>query len=223
MLVIIEKVLSLEEVTAAQRFMARGEFADGKLTAGKMAEGIKNNLELPQQSSEYEALNEIVYKCLMRHPQFQAAAIPKQTAAPIYSRYTPGMEYGFHVDNPIMGEGPFLRTDVSTTLFLSDPASYEGGELTVKTDYGEQQVKLEAGSAVVYPSASLHRVAPVTDGERLALVLWSQSMVRRADQRALLYELWQSRESLLISAPESENTQRIDHSYVNLMRMWAEV
>jgi len=223
MLITIEGVLSPEEIAAARAFMALGEFKDGGLSAGKMAEGVKHNLELAQGSDIFNRLNAVVFEKLLSHPRFQAAALPNKTAAPFYSRYSKGMKYGAHVDNPLMGSGPYLRTDVSSTLFLSDPDSYEGGELCVMTGFGEQQVKLPAGSAVVYPSSSLHHVAEVTDGERQALVVWMQSCVRDPAQREVLYRIWESRESLLAAAPEGEDTQRIDYVYANLVRMWAEV
>ena len=133
------------------------------------------------------------------------------------------MRYGAHIDNPLMGSGPYLRTDVSATLFLSDPDQYEGGELCVMTEFGEQQVKLSAGSVVVYPSSSLHHVAEVTSGERLGLIVWLQSCVRDPAQREILYRLWQSRENLLATDPQGVDTTRIDHIYANLVRMWAEV
>ena len=223
MLITIEGVLSPEEVAAARAFMVQGEFQDGGLSAGKMAVGVKDNLELEQGSDIFKRLNAVVFEKLLRHPNFQAAALPNKTAAPFYSRYSKGMKYGAHVDNPLMGSGPYLRTDVSSTLFLSDPDSYQGGELCVMTGFGEQQVKLAAGSAVVYPSSSLHHVAEVTEGERQALVVWMQSCVRDPAQREVLYQIWQSRESLLAADPQGEDTQRIDYVYANLVRMWAEV
>ena len=223
MLITIEGVISPEEVVAARAFMAQGEFKDGTLSAGKMAEGVKQNLELNQGSDIFNRLNAVVFDKLLRHPEFQAAALPNKTAAPFYWRYGKGMGFGAHVDNPLMGSGPYLRTDVSCTLFLSDPDSYEGGELCVMTEFGEQQVKLAAGGAVVYPSSSLHHVAEVTDGERQALVVWLQSCVRDPAKREILYRIWQSRESLLATNPEGEDAQRIDLVYANLVRMWAEV
>ena len=223
MLITIDGVISPEEVAAARAFMAQGTFLDGTLTAGKMAEGVKHNLELDQGSDIFKRLNAVVFEKLMRHPDFQAAVLPNKTAAPFYSRYTQGMRYGVHVDNPLMGSGPYLRTDVSATLFLSDPDQYEGGALCVMTEFGEQQVKLAAGSVVVYPSASLHRVTEVTSGERLGLIVWIQSCVRDPAKRELLYRVWQSRESLLAKDPKGLDTTRIDHVYANLVRMWAEV
>jgi PKHD-type hydroxylase len=223
MLIIIEGVISPGEVAAARAFMAQGEFIDGTFSAGKMAKGVKRNLELDQSSDIFKRLNAVVFEKLMGHPDFQAAALPNKTAAPFYSRYTEGMRYGAHVDNPLMGSGPYLRTDVSATLFLSDPDQYEGGELCVMTEFGEQQVKLSAGSVVVYPSSSLHHVAEVTSGERLGLIVWLQSCVRDPAQREILYRLWQSRENLLATDPQGVDTTRIDHIYANLVRMWAEV
>jgi PKHD-type hydroxylase len=223
MLITIEGVISPEEVAAARAFMAQGEFVDGGLSAGKMAKSVKNNLEMEQGSEIFKRLNAVVFEKLMRHPEFQAAALPNKTAAPFYSRYVKGMHYGAHIDNPLMGSGPYLRTDVAATLFLSDPGSYEGGELCVTTEFGEQRVKLAAGSIVVYPASSVHHVVEVSQGERQALVVWIQSCVRDPAQRALLFKLWQSREALLAVNPEGEDTQRIDHVYANLVRMWAEV
>ena len=223
MLIIIEDVISPGEVAAARAFMAQGEFIDGSFSAGKMAKGVKQNLELDQHSDIFKRLNAVVFEKLMGHPDFQAAALPNKSAAPFYSRYTEGMRYGAHVDNPLMGSGPYLRTDVSATLFLSDPDQYEGGELCVMTEFGEQQVKLAAGSVVVYPSSSLHHVAEVKSGERLGLIVWLQSCVRDPAQREILYRLWQSRENLLAADPQGVDTTRIDHIYANLVRMWAEV
>ena len=223
MLITIEGVLSPEEVAAARAFMAQGEFKDGKLSAGKMAEGVKHKQELDQSSDIFKRLNSVVLNRLIRHPHYQAAALPNKLTAPFYSKYTQGMHYGAHVDDPLMGSGPYLRTDVATTLYLSDPETYEGGETCVMTDFGEQRIKLSAGSAVVYPSSSLHYVSEIKSGERLALILWAQSSVREPAKRALLYDLWQSRESLLAAQPSSKDTRRIDHVYANLVRMWAEV
>lgn len=223
MLITIEGILSPAEVAAASAFMAQGEFKDGTLSAGKMAQGVKKNFELDQGGDIFKRLNMVVFEKLLGHPEFQAAALPNKTAAPFYSRYGAGMRYGAHVDNPLMGSGPYLRTDVSSTLFLNDPDSYAGGELCVITEFGEQQVKLPAGSAVVYPSSSLHRVAEVTSGERQALVVWMQSCVRDPAQREILYRIWQSRESLLAQDPDGEDALRIDLVYANLVRMWAEV
>ena len=134
------------------------------------------------------------------------------------------MTYGFHIDDPIMGaEGSRYRTDISCTVFLNDPGDYDGGELVIKTAFGEQKVKHAAGDAVIYPSGSVHQVAEVTRGVRLVSVLWIQSMVRDPDKRAVLWDLWQARETLLRESPERAETEQIDHAYINLLRMWSEV
>ncbi|MEE9446972.1 MAG: Fe2+-dependent dioxygenase [Arenicellales bacterium] len=223
MLLTIDNILSPEEIAAARAFMVQGEFLDGKLSAGKMAQSVKNNQELNQSSDIFKRLNAVVFERLIKHPEFQAAALPNKMAAPYYSKYSKGMQYGAHVDDPLMGSGPYLRTDVSATLFLSDPEAYQGGELCVMTDFGEQRVKLQAGSVVIYASSSLHRVIEITEGERLALVVWLQSCVREPAQREILYRLWQSRESLLVANPKGADTRRIDRVYANLVRMWADV
>jgi PKHD-type hydroxylase len=160
---------------------------------------------------------------LTRHPVFQAAVLPHKVATPFYARYSPGMGYGDHVDDPVMGPGPRYRSDVALTVFLNEPDSYAGGELTIRTSFGAHSVKYAAGDAVLYPASSVHRVAPVTAGERLVAVLWAQSLVRDPARRELLYELGQAREALLREQPEADETRRVDYAYVNLLRMWAEV
>jgi PKHD-type hydroxylase len=133
------------------------------------------------------------------------------------------MSYGTHVDDPVMGQGELYRSDLSVTVFLVNPDSYDGGELCIQTDFGEQQVKLTAGDAVLYPSSSIHRVAEVTRGERLVAVSWIQSLVRAPEQRALLHELNLAREALLQERPDAPETEQVNHSYINLVRMWSEV
>ena len=133
------------------------------------------------------------------------------------------MSYGDHVDDPVMGQGELYRSDLSVTVFLSDPGDYDGGELVIETAFGEQRVKLAAGDAVLYPSSSVHRVAEVTRGERLVAVSWIQSLVRDPDKRALLHELNQARETLLRKQPDAAETRQVNHSYINLVRMWSEI
>jgi PKHD-type hydroxylase len=155
---------------------------------------------------------------------YKAAAWPKRVAVPFYAKYEPGMEYGEHVDDPVMGQSPDLyRTDISTTIFLSAPDEYEGGELTIRDTYGERQIKLAAGSAVVYPSHSRHYVAPVTKGVRLVAVTWAQSTIRDPSQREMLYELNQAREMLFKELPESEATRKVSATFNNLVRRWIEL
>ena len=160
---------------------------------------------------------------LLRHPEYRAAALARSVAAPFYSRYSNGMRYGRHIDDPIMGEGQRYRSDIAITLFLSEPTAYEGGELAIESRFGSQFVKLPAGDAVMYPASSVHEVRPVTAGERLVAVTWVQSLIRDAHQRELLFELHQAREQMLRECPESEATRQIEAVYANRVRMWAEL
>jgi PKHD-type hydroxylase len=220
MLLPIPAVLSADEVATVVRALRQGHFVDGRLTAGAAASEVKQNLELDRDDPTplKETLARAIVGSLYRHPTFQEAALPHRIATPIFARYQSGMFYGDHVDDPIMGqqEGRY-RSDISCTVFLSDPDSYAGGELTIRTSYGVQQFKLAAGDAVIYPSHSLHRVAEV-----LAAVLWIQSLVRDSSRRELLYELAQARRQLLQQERGSTTCDAVDRSYVNLLRMWAE-
>jgi PKHD-type hydroxylase len=222
MLLSIKKVLSRQQLMMIKKLLQNAEFIDGKLSAGKEAKAVKNNLELSQQSPLQKQLNTMVMNTLLQNKTYQQAVYPYRVATPFYVRYTKGMAYGFHVDDPVMGGmGQQYRTDVSTTLFLNEPTEYEGGELLIQSAFGEQRVKLSAGDAVVYPSSSLHRVTEVTQGERFAAVIWAQSMIKNAEQRELLYELSTARDSLLDTQPDNEQTRHVSNVYANLVRMWS--
>ena len=222
MLVRIPGVLSENELHEVGRLLADAPFVDGKLSAGRLARGLKNNLEVARDAPVLEALNRIVMNALVQHPVYQSAALPRYVATPFYARYSPGMGYGDHVDDPIMGSGAAYRSDIALTLFLSAPQDYEGGELAIQTSFGEQTCKLSAGDAVLYPASSVHRVNPVTRGTRVVAVTWIQSRVREPDRRELLYEICRARERLMQKAPDAEETRCVDRAYVNLVRMWAE-
>ncbi len=223
MLLQIPDVLDAEQLASVRKYLAQADFVHGKASAGKAAGRVKHNLELDRAAPLRDKLVDAVMGTLLAHPVFQAAAYPARVSTPIFARYTEGMAYGDHVDDPVMGEADArYRSDVSLTLFLNDPDDYAGGELVVETHFGAQRVKLSAGHLVLYPSSSRHRVETVTSGERLVMVTWLQSQVREAERRALLYDLWRAREALLTLTPEGEATQRVDTSYVNLLRMWAE-
>jgi PKHD-type hydroxylase len=223
MLVVIRQVLSPRQLEQVRSVLKDGHYVDGRLSAGKKARQVKNNEELRAGTGRMEKLNKLVMGSLVQHPEFQAATMPCRIATPYYARYTEGMGYGDHVDDPVMGPpGGQYRSDVSTTVFLNEPDQYAGGELVIGTAFGEQSIKLPAGDVVVYPSSSLHRVAQVTSGERLVAVTWAQSMLRDPRQRELLFQLYRAREQLLESRPEAPETTQVDHVYVNLMRMWAE-
>jgi PKHD-type hydroxylase len=223
MLTIIEAVLNSSQLDIAHRIIRGGKFIDGRSSAGKAAERVKHNEELTLDEQQFRDLNNLVMGSLVKNPVYRSAVMPLKVAAPYYARYTPGMAYGLHVDDPLMGQGGIYRSDVSATIFLNPPETYDGGELVIQTPFGDQQVKLAAGDAVIYPSSSIHRVAEVTRGERLVAITWIQSMVRDPDKRALLHELNQAREVLLQEKPDAAETARVNHSYINLVRMWSEV
>ena len=224
MLLTITEVIPRPQLDRVRQLLQRGEFKDGKLSAGREAKRVKDNEEMVQEAELYAALNNIVMGCLVQHPIFQQAVLPRRIAAPYYARYTRGMQYGDHIDDPVMGAGADrYRSDVSTTVFLSGPDEYGGGELVIRSNFGDHAVKLKAGEAVIYPSSSLHHINPVTDGTRLVAVTWAQSLVRDSNQRELLYQLCQAREKLLRQNPSAEETAWVSNSYANLVRMWSEV
>lgn len=224
MLLIIPDLLNPAQLEKIHQTLADAPFVDGKLTAGFAAARVKHNEELQPEPERMQRLIRILMASLGHDATFRFGVLPHRVADPIFARYAPGMAYGDHVDDPIMGSsGPRFRTDVSMTVFLNPPERYEGGELVVRTSFGEQRVKLPAGHAVVYPSSSLHHVAEVRSGERLVALTWIQSYVRDPARRELLYELNLARERLLKDAPGTETTGYVDRSYANLLRMWSEL
>ena len=224
MLLALPAVLRPDEVALARSWLEGGRFVDGKLSAGAAARRVKANEEVDRASSDLERLDRLVMENLSRHPLYRSGALPLHAASPLYARYRPGMTYGEHLDDPVMGtQGLLYRSDVAVTLFLNAPGEYDGGELVIRTAYGEQSVKLPAGDAVLYPSGSIHRVRPVTRGERLVAVTWVQSIVRDAARRELLHGLNDARETLLREAPESAATAQVNATYLNLIRMWSEL
>lgn len=224
MLISIPGVLDPSQLKQIRSLLDKARFVDGRLSAGLTARKVKNNEEIPADAKELGQLNNIVMNGLYNHPVYQASVFPHRLATPFYARYSAGKQYGDHVDDPIMGPltGRY-RTDVSTTVFLNEPDEYDGGEIVIKTQTGSQQVKLAAGDAITYPSGSLHHVAEVTKGTRLVAVTWAQSMIRDADKRELLFNLHKTRESLQKKYPDDDEVVKIDHTYINLVRMWAEI
>jgi len=224
MLLEIPDLLSSKKLSEIRELISSATFIDGKLSAGMFAQRVKHNEELPADAGQIQRLNNLVMNTLVQHPQFQNAALPHRVASPFYARYVKGQSYGDHIDDPVMGPvGQRYRSDVSCTIFLSGPEEYEGGELTIRTPFGDQSVKLKAGHAIVYPSSSLHHVNEVISGERLVAVTWIQSLIRDAAKRELLYELNLAREKMMREKPDAEETKQVDHTYVNLVRMWSEV
>ncbi len=224
MLLSIPDVLNQGQLKNIREILQNADFVDGRLSAGKTARKVKKNHELAADSSLHNQLNSIVMNALFNHPLYQAAVLPHRLATPFYARYEPGETYGQHVDDPIMGpmQGRY-RTDVSTTVFINEPEDYEGGEIVIQSQLGEQKIKLAAGAAITYPSGSLHHVTEVTKGTRLVAVTWAQSLVRDAEKRELLFNLHKTREALQKKYPDDDEVVKVDHTYINLMRMWAEI
>lgn len=224
MLVTIKEVLNFEQLHLIGKMLEKADFVDGKLSAGREAKAVKNNQELPAENPFIQQLNQMVMPTLLDNAEFQSAALPQRVATPFYARYTPGMSYGTHIDDPVMGPlGQNYRADVSATVFLNDADKYSGGELVIQTEFGEQSVKLNAGDVVVYPSSSLHRVNEVTEGTRYAAVIWSQSLVRDANKRALLRELSGVRDRLYDNEELQDDVRHLSNVYSNLVRQWAEI
>ena len=222
MIVQIKHVLGDKELEQIHKYLKDAKFNDGKLSAGLVAKEVKNNEELAEEKIITE-LNRLVMGNLVRHPEYQHAALPHRIAIPFYVRYKKDMHYGEHIDDPIMGEGDQYRSDIAITVFLNSPDEYEGGELNIQTPYGDKNIKLPAGDAVLYPASTRHQVTSITKGERFVAVSWVQSLIKNHEQRDLLYQLSKTREKMLRKDPLSEDTKRIDNVYVNLVRMWSEV
>ena len=230
MLVCIADVLSLNQLKKIRAAMNDGSFLDGKKTAGFRAKRVKNNEQLGRDHPQRDEIDKLVTEALYGNAEFQRCVLPQSIQRPLFSRYREGMAYGLHVDDALMGgrsaqsngKGGKWRTDVSVTLFLNQPTDYSGGELEFESSFGPQSVKLPAGWAVTYPSSTLHRVAPVTRGERLAAVTWAQSHVREADRRELLHDLDKIRLKLDELAPGAAETNLAFKTYANLLRRWSE-
>jgi PKHD-type hydroxylase len=219
----LQKVLCAEELSGMRDALADAKFEDGKLTAGAALHSAKKNKQLARSEQDTEALDQLVIAALARHPLFQSLVQPKRILAPQFARYTSGMHYGMHVDHPLMGAGQPIRTDVSITLFLSEPADYDGGELTIEAPGGARSFKLAAGDAIVYPTSAFHQVEPVTRGERLVVVTWAQSYVRDPELRQLLHDLNAVTQSLMESKPDAPETRLLAKCHANLLRKLAEV
>lgn len=218
----IDNVLTLEELKFIVDSLEQADFVDGKTTAGWYAKLVKNNMQLQRETTYASDLRELVKTALKRNALFQSAVQPKIIHSMLFSRYEKGMSYGRHVDNAFMGNGEFLRSDVSFTLFLSSPSTYEGGELVIENSDGDRTYKLEANSMIVYPSSTLHQVEPVTEGVRLAAVGWVQSLVRDSNEREILFDLDTARRSIFAKEGKTIEFDLISKSYANLLRKWAE-
>lgn len=223
MMLTIPDVLTSEELNSVVSILDTADFVDGKATAGWHAKRVKQNTQLKSEASYGQDLKEIIQKALKRNTLFQIAVQPKRVHSMLFSRYEPGMSYGSHIDNALMGGQEFLRSDVSLTLFLNPPSSYSGGELVIESVEGETTFKLEAGSAIIYPSSTLHRVNPVTEGVRLVAVAWVQSLVRDPQEREILFDLDVARRALFDRQGKTTEFDLVSKSHANLLRKWADV
>jgi PKHD-type hydroxylase len=225
MLLRLPQVLNAEELKQLQALMQQAPWADGKITAGTQSAQVKRNIQLPETCAEAEQARQIVLKALSRNALFFSAALPKKIYPPLFNQYRDGMDFGAHIDNAVRTHaisGTHVRTDISCTLFLADPDSYEGGELVVEDTYGQQMVKLPAGDMVLYPGTSLHHVRPVTSGARMACFFWTQSMVRDDAQRTLLFDMDAAIATLREQVGDNAAVIRLTGNYHNLIRMWAD-
>lgn len=225
MLLRLPAVLSPAEVAAMQRRLAGGPWQAGAATAGSQARQVKHNEQLDAKTELARELQAQVLDALERQPLFLSAALPKRVLPPQFNRYGQTLNhYGKHVDQAIRytANGQRVRTDLSATLFLSDPASYDGGDLVIRHSFGEQRVKLAAGDLVLYPGTSVHEVEPVTRGTRLASFFWIESMVRSEEQRRLLYDMDMALMGLRDRHGDCDETVQLAGVYHNLLRQWAD-
>ena len=220
----IPGLLTPEELEAIDAVIASASFVDGKMTAGRGARNVKENLQLDKKSTEDgQKIEGTVVGAILRHPLVRSAVLPKRVLPPMFSKYEPGMSYGAHTDNPIMGRRVPVRTDAAATVFLSDPAAYEGGELVVSGDSGPVKVKLPRGDGVVYPTTGIHRVEEVRSGERLAAVTWIQSIIPDPAKRQIVHDLDLVYKLEVRKDSASAESQLLLKTYSNLVPMWAEV
>ena len=226
MLIHIPKVLSADEVAEARHLLDAADWTDGRATAGHLSSQVKNNLQLPYDHPVARRLGDLILKRLEQNGVFMSAALPRKIVPPLFNRYAGGQSYGSHVDGavrPVEGTPHRVRTDLSATVFFSEPGEYDGGELVIEDAFGPRAVKLPAGDMVLYPGTSIHRVEPVTRGARLASFFWIQSLVRNGDDRAILFDLdgaiqaMQQRDDV-----DRANVLRLTNVYHNLLRRWAD-
>lgn len=219
MILLINDVLTADDVAKVTDKLATMQFVEGTTTAGWHAKLVKNNLQADRNQPDYSALNKAVTDAIARNGTFRIAARPRHTTPLLFSRYRDNMEYGNHVDDPLMYN---IRSDISFTLALSDPSAYDGGELVMEIAGGALAYKLKAGQMIIYPSTTLHRVKPVTRGERVAAVGWCRSYVRDAAQREILYDLDVARRALFEREKKTREFDLISRSHANLLRLWAD-
>ncbi len=227
MLIAIPDLLDMPGVAAIRAIIDAADWVDGNITSGHQSALAKNNLQLPEDGTAAKKAGQMILDALGRSPLFIAAALPLRIFPPLFNSYAGGQSFGVHVDNAVRiqaGSGFRVRSDLSVTVFLEPPEAYEGGELTIETQFGVQQVKLPAGHAVLYPSSSLHRVEPVTSGRRVASFFWLQSMIRDDAARQMLFDLDRSVQGVAAQLGQDHaEVIRLTGVYHNLLRHWADV
>jgi len=226
MLLRIPGVLTKEQVTHCRQTLAAADWVDGRVTAGSGSAKVKKNTQLPEGGPAALELGDLILAALESNALFVSAALPSRVFPPLFNRYAVGDGFGAHVDNAIrqgIDAEARIRTDLSCTLFLSDPEEYDGGELSIEDTYGTHRAKLPAGDMVLYPSTSLHAVTPVTRGARIASFFWLQSMVRDDGQRTLLFDLDRSIQAVNADHPGHASVVPLTGVYHNLLRRWAEL
>lgn len=224
MMLHIPGVLSPDQVKSMRARLGATDWIDGRASVGSQGAQVKRNRQLAEGSPLALELGQVVSAALMANPLFFSGVLPLRILPPFFNSYAGGEHYGLHIDGAIRAQrgGSPVRSDVSCTVFLSDPAEYDGGELTVVDTYGTHEVKLPAGDAIVYPSSSVHEVRPVTRGERVASFLWVQSMVRDDSRRAMLFDLDTNIQALRAQHGDGAEMVALTGHYHNLLRMWAE-
>lgn len=222
MSVVLQQVLAAEDLARVREGLAAAQWRSGKRTAGATARDIKDNLQADSSDARVQALETFVAEALRRHPLFEIAARPARLTRVMFSRYEPGMTYGAHTDDALMGgSDDRIRTDLAFTIFLEARDAYDGGALVVQSALGDQEIRLDAGDAIVYPAGSIHYVAPVTRGARLAAVGWIESFVADATQRETLFDLSIARARMAKASASRDDLLLLDKSISNLLRMWA--
>jgi len=226
MLIQIAEVFTKEEAADIRARLEAAEWVDGRVTAGHQSAQVKRNRQLPEQHPLARELGALILQRLSANNLFMSAALPHRIFPPLFNRYEGGEAFGYHVDNAVRvvpGSGERVRTDLSATLFFSEPDSYDGGELVVDDTYGPREVKLPAGHMVLYPGTSLHKVLPVTRGARISSFFWLQSLVREDSQRSLLLDMDVAIQRLNQDAAGHPSLVQLTGVYHNLLRRWAEL
>lgn len=225
MLLEIPDVLKPEQVAQAREILERGEWVDGRVTAGHQGARVKDNQQIPADHPAAREAGGMILRALGTNPLFMSAALPLHILPPMFNRYTGGQQFGTHVDGSVrqLPNGQRIRTDLSCTLFFAGPEEYDGGELVIEDTYGAKSVKLDAGSMILYPSTSLHHVTPVTRGARLCSFFWLQSMIRDNHQRSMLFDMDVAIQRLGADSPGHPAVVQLTGVYHNLIRTWAEM